>query len=189
MSRLNYFLILLVVVMLTAFGNWLLKSIEITTHKQEQALRHDPDYYLQQFTGKVFNTDGSLHYKLDADQLKHYPDDNSVYVSMPVVRMFREPNPPWILTADEGLILNDGQLIHLNGAVDITQPGTAQTMMKLLTRDLRIYTDQDYAETQARVDISQGASRTTAVGMHADLRLGRVELLSKTRGKYEVQRP
>ncbi|MDH5570693.1 MAG: LPS export ABC transporter periplasmic protein LptC [Gammaproteobacteria bacterium] len=189
MSRLHYFLILLVVVMLAAFGNWLLKSIEITTQQQEQALRHDPDYYLDQFTGKSFNTDGSLHYTLKAGHLKHYPDDNSVHVSMPVLHMFREPNPPWILTADEGLILNDGQLIHLNGTVDITQSGPAQTMMKLVTRDLRIYTDQDYAETSARVDISQGTSWTTAVGMHADLRLGRLELLSKTRGKYEVQHP
>lgn len=189
MSRLHYFLILLFVIMLTAFGNWLLKSIEITTHHQEKALRHDPDYYLDQFTGKVFNADGSLHYKLDADHMKHYPDDNSVHVTMPVLQLFREPHPPWILTADEGLVLNDGDLIHLNGAVDITQPGTSQTTMKLVTRDLRLYTDQDYAETDARVEISQGTSRTTAIGMHADLRLGRVELLSKTRGKYEVQRP
>ena len=61
--------------------------------------------------------------------------------------------------------------------------------MKLLTRDLRVDTQRDYAETDAAVKLTRGYHETTAVGMRADLRLGRLELLADTRGRYDVTHP
>ncbi|MCW9023598.1 MAG: LPS export ABC transporter periplasmic protein LptC [Gammaproteobacteria bacterium] len=188
MSRLHYFLILLIVAMLAAFGNWLLSSIEQTAQQQARPLRHDPDYYFEDLHARVYYADGRPHYELEATGLKHYPDDDSIDITRPILQMFRPSQPPWLLLADEGQVLNAGTLIHLFGEVDITQPGDAQTEMKLLTRDLHIYADRDYAETDAAVRITQGPNLTTATGMRADLRNGRLELLSNTRGKYEVHR-
>lgn len=189
MSRLHYFLVLLIVAIVAAFGNWLMSSIEQTAQLQERPLRHDPDYFFDNLHATVYYKDGRPHYELEADKLKHYPDDDSIDVAQPNLKVFRAPQPPWLLYADEGQVFDAGNLIYLNGKVDITQPGTAQTEINLLTRDLHIYADRDYAETNAAVRITQGNNLTTATGMRADMLKGRLELLSETRGKYEVQRP
>ncbi len=189
MSRLHYFLSLLFVVMLSAFANWLLDAIEHKTIEDTTALRHEPDYFIEGLKAKVFNADGSLHYRLASRRLNHYPDDNTLQLTAPVLRMFTKKQPPWIMVAEQGVVYDDGQRIHLNGAVDIRQPGDARTRMQLLTRDLRIDTQRDYAETAAAVKLTRGYHQTTAVGMRANLRLGRLEFLADTRGIYDVSRP
>ncbi len=189
MSRLHYFLTLLFIVMLSAFANWLLDAIEHKTIEETTALRHEPDYFIEGLKATVFNGNGSLHYRLASQRLDHYPDDNTLQLAAPVLRMFTEKQPPWIMIAEQGMVYDDGRRIHLNGAVDISQPGDARNRMQLLTRDLRIDTQRDYAETDAAVKLTRGYHQTTAVGMRANLRLGRVELLADTRGKYDVSRP
>jgi len=91
--------------------------------------------------------------------------------------------------AEEGIVYDDGLRIHLNGAVDVRQPGDEFTDMQLLTRDLRIATQRDYAETDAAVKLTSGYHQTTAVGMRANLALGRLEFLANTRGIYDPSRP
>jgi lipopolysaccharide export system protein LptC len=54
----------------------------------------------------------------------------------------------------------------------------------LLTRDLTIYPQREYAETGAAVTITSGRNEMQAVGMRLDLSDGRLELLSETKGKY-----
>jgi len=189
MTRLHYFLTLLFVVMVTAFANWLLNAIEQKTVEETTALRHEPDYFVDHLKAAVFNADGSLHYRLAARRLDHYPDDNTLQLAAPVLRMFSKDQPPWIMVAEEGVVYDNGLRIHLNGKVDITQPGDARTAMQLLTRDLRIDTQRNYAETDAAVKLTRGYHQTTAVGMRASLDLGRLELLADTRGRYEVSHP
>ena len=189
MSRLHYFLTLLFVVMLTGFASWLLKAIEQKTFEADTTLRHDPDYFIEGLKARVFNADGSLHYRLQAQRLDHYPDDDTLQLASPVLNMFSPDQPPWLMVADEGLVYDGGLRINLNGAVDISQPGDARTAMRLLTRDLRIDTERDYAETDAAVKLTRGYHQTTAVGMRASLALRRIELLADTRGKYDVSRP
>ncbi len=189
MSRLHYFLTLLFVVMLTAFANWLLNAIEQKTVEEKTALRHEPDYFVEDLRTTVFNADGSLHYRLQAQRLDHYPDDDTLQLAAPILKMFSENQPPWLMIADEGIVYEDGRRIHLNGSVDITQTSSVTDSMQLLTRDLRIDTQRDYAETDAAVKLTRGHHQTTAIGMRADLHLGRLELLADTRGKYEVSRP
>ena len=189
MSRLHYFLTLLFVVIITAFANWLLNAIEQKAVEEKTTLRHEPDYFVDDLKARVFNADGSLHYRLQTPRLDHYPDDNTLQLASPILRMFSADQPPWIMVAEEGIVYDDGQRIHLNGAVDIRQPGDERSAMQLLTRDLRIDTQRNYAETDAAVKLTRGYHQTTAIGMRASLALGRVELLANTRGRYDPSRP
>ena len=50
---------------------------------------------------------------------------------------------------------------------------------------LRFHPDDEYAETDKHVKIKNGDSITEAVGMRAWLGEGRIQFLSRTRGKYE----
>ncbi len=189
MSRLHYFLTLLFVVMITGFASWLLSAIEQKTVDEDTTLRHDPDYFIEDLKARVFNADGSLHYRLRAQRLDHYPDDDTLELRAPKLNLFTKDQPPWIMLAEEGFVYDGGLRINLNGAVDISQPGDTHTAMRLLTRDLRIDTGRDYAETDAAVTLTRGYHQTTATGMRASLALGRIELLADTRGKYDVSRP
>lgn len=189
MRRLHYFLSLLFIVMLSAFANWLLNAIEHKTIRETTALRHEPDYFIEGLKATVFNADGSLHYRLASQRLNHYPDDDSLQLAAPVLRIFTKKQPPWIMVAEEGMVYDNGRHIDLKGAVDIRQPGNDRTRMQLLTRDLRIDTQRDYAETHASVKLTRGYHQTSAIGMRANLRLGRLEFLADTRGIYDVSRP
>ncbi len=189
MSRLHYFITLLFVVMVAAFANWLLHAIQQKTEQQATVLRHEPDYFADMVTARVFNADGSLHYRLQSRRLDHYPDDDTLHLLTPELELFTPEQAPWFLVAEEGIVHDDGQRIDLNGAVDIRQPGDERTATRLRTRDLRIDTRRDYAETDAAVELTRGYHRTTATGMRASLALGRLELLADTRGYYDVAHP
>lgn len=190
MSKSRYFLLLLFVISITWLSVWLLDTVSPLPRLEKKALRHDPDYFLEDFTATVMDSTGKPRYLLQATNMKHYPDDNSMALVKPRFRLYRDNLAPWRAKSDKGLIYETTRVIHLNGNVIMERDATqSEAPVKLVTRDLLIRTKEGYAETHALVKITSEQSKVTAVGMRLYLADGRLELLSNVQGSYVTPRP
>ncbi len=99
--------------------------------------RHDPDYYMENFTAKGMNEDGIKSFLLEAERLAHFPDDDTALLDSPHLVQYPENQAPRHIFADSGWISAGGDEILMTGNVKITQargpqgPGFTQKTKKM----------------------------------------------------------
>ncbi len=173
---------------LAALSWWLQRSVEPVPQQVSEQTQHEPDYYMDEFESTALNLEGKPAYKLYADNLKHYASDDSATLERPHLVVFRSEDEFWDIRAESGLVLNGGETVLLQGEVIILRITASDTeALQIYTSDLTVHPYVKYMKTAAAVKIKDGRGRTAAIGMRADLRQRRVELLSEVRGTYEPQ--
>ncbi|OOZ36788.1 LPS export ABC transporter periplasmic protein LptC [Solemya velesiana gill symbiont] len=153
-----------------------------------EAEKHTPDYYLEGMTTIQMDEDGIPEQELWAERMTHYPDDDSTELIEPRLKLYDEEKPPWRLSAKSGWISGDGELVLLNGKVKIDRSAAPNVKpIHIVTRDLRIQQDQNYAETDAEITIRTDTDRMEGRGMQAWFNEPvRLKLLANVRGRYEA---
>ena len=92
---------------------------------------------------------------------------------------------PWEVRATEGWLSVADELLLLKGDVRIERrPGPDNGAVEIVTDELKVLLDKEYAETDRPVTIKHQQGVTEAVGMNASLREGRLQLLNQVRGIY-----
>jgi len=187
MNKLQIVSVILLVILIGAFSNWLLTSLETQPRILPREVRHEPDYFLQNFSATSMDKDGMAQHRLVADYLEHYPDDDTLVIRQLKLDLFRENLPPWTARANQGVVYERGERIQLSGEVELHRPATDRgEALTLQTEELTVYPQQEYAETDAAVTITSDRSDTRAIGMRLDTGKGLLELLSNTRGTYVI---
>lgn len=147
-----------------------------------------PDYWVEDFTARILDASGALHYRVRARELVHYPSENLAHLTRPHVLYLRDPLLPWRADAERGLLYENEDRIDLQGKVVMDRDASARSApLHVVTRDLTLFTDRDYGETAAPVKITRGRDTIDAVGMQAFLGEGRLELLENVVGQYHPQ--
>ena len=95
---------------------WLQRATEIKDNFSDSMLRHDPDYYVDNFTVRRFAPTGGLQSTLIAKKMIHYPDDDTTVITEPQMSFLKGPSPTH-LSAKQGLLGPDGGEIVLVGNV------------------------------------------------------------------------
>lgn len=187
MNKLQIVSVILLVILIGAFSNWLLTSMETTPRIIPREALHEPDYFLHKFAATTLNHEGKAQHRLEADYLEHYPDNDTIEITRLKLELYRKDLPPWTARAEQGIVYERGERIELSGNVRLHRPATADgEAMTLLTETLTVYPQREYAETDAAVTITGEHSKTRAVGMRLDVGQGLLELLSDTRGTYVI---
>jgi len=187
MNRFGYILLLIGVIALAATSSWLLSKVEVQPFSFAKPERHDMDYFLVNFKATIMNKEGKPHYTLNGARLEHFPDNGSIDIVQPKIKLFRAKLSPWHVNAEFARVLNKGTLIHLNGKVAMQRPRSKkEAKIKLDTSNLTINTKLDYAETKDKVFIQTEKHQLKATGMRVYLADGRLELLSNVEGTYYV---
>lgn len=175
---------------LLAAGTWWLAFIQ----EPEQATvetnkTHKIDYYLKQFNVLSLTNTGLPKQKLRADYLEHYLDDDSTELTSPNITMYSADKPDLHIKSDTGYISADGELVLLNGAVNIHRESSKTNADMLIdTHNLRIQLANDFAETDAFVKIVSGKSTIEGTGLQAHFREPiNVKLLADVRGHHEIK--
>lgn len=188
MNKLQIVSVILLVILIGAFSNWLLTGLETQPRIIPREIRHEPDYFLQNFTATTMDSQGVAQHRLEADYLEHYPDDDTIVLTQLKLDMFRDALPPWTAQAKRGVVYEQGERIELSGEIKLQRPATGKgEALTLLTEELTVYPRREYAETDAAVTITGDRSQTQAVGMRLDLKQGQLELLANTRGTYVIK--
>jgi lipopolysaccharide export system protein LptC len=107
---------------------------------------------------------GRRHRKLTTPHLRHYPDDDSSELDRPVLTVFKEGAPPWVIRSETGWISDDGDEIILQGRVFIDrEAGEGTRPVHIKTRELRVRPEEEYAQTDELVEITSDADWLTSM--------------------------
>jgi lipopolysaccharide export system protein LptC len=174
--------------LIAAFTWWLQNLVEPEKSKVAKTLRHDPDYFMENFTVTSMNEAGRPHYLMEAQYMAHFPDDDTTRFVKPHLIVFQEDVAPWTVDSEHALATTGGKEVHLMGEVIMQRPDTpAQAGLKLTTKDMLVRPDDEYAETKQPVTIVDESGTVNAVGMQVYMQDEKLLLLSRVRGVYEVK--
>ncbi len=144
-----------------------------------------PDYTVEDFTATHMDLRGRPRYQLQSLHMLHYPVADSE-LTEPYLVFYIEGEPVWYVRAREGRVSSDGQTLRLLGETRVWRYGPeGERQLYILSSDVLIKPEEEYAETAAPTRIVTRAGMTESVGARLYLPSRRVELLSQVKGHYE----
>ncbi len=191
----------MVVVLVLALLSWWFQRQESATGVEQPRDSHVVDYSMRDFEVMAMDEQGRPRHRLRAVSMQHYMDDGSSTLEQPELLLYQPAGQPvgqpggpqaverWQLRAEQAHIESNGAEALLKGAVQVQHIDEKEKVMQALhTRDLRVYVDQQRAESGAAVEIRERHGVTRAQGLKIDIKAGQIELLAAVRGEYVRER-
>lgn len=144
----------------------------------------EPDLTIVDAVISSFRDTGELKYRLLSPEIRHFASSDRTYLSKPDLAISDDPDPPWHVTADRGVISNAAarapteEEVLLEENVQMEQQFPDGRNYRLVTPSILIYPERQYAETTRDVMITTHAGRTRAVGLQGSLDQGLLKLFS-----------
>jgi lipopolysaccharide export system protein LptC len=167
---------------------WLNQQLQPLPARDDPKKRHDPDAISGRITISTLDSRGQLHHTLSAQGMTHYPDDDSIYFDQPRLTSHSPGQPSSHVSANQGVSLQQEEIL-LNGDVRVIRDASAGYGERVFTSpSLRVLPEQDYAETDQAVTLTDDHNRIHAIGMKMDNRAHTVQLLSQVRSEHAPNR-
>jgi len=183
---------LVVIVLVILFVTFKYSNEEDTTLQQQAPVKIFPHTYITDVEVRQYNQDGSIHYQMNTPLIRRFQvEDNpgdkdySLFATPEFMLSASPEKPAWHITAKEGRLDNNDIWFTLTQDVLARQTSEKQGETTITTSDLRLNTQDQFAETSKAVTMRAAKSQITAVGMHADMKREHIELLSNVKGTYE----
>lgn len=120
MKQVESLLYISILGMIGLFGIWLQNAlIEEEPEEQNYNQRHDPDYYIENFTATGLDKDGQRRFVIEAERMVHFPDDDTALLDNPHVIEYEIGFAPRHTYSDSGWMNSSGDEILLTGNVRI----------------------------------------------------------------------
>jgi lipopolysaccharide export system protein LptC len=189
----NYASILLaVVISVTLFEQLFFKDNE--PDPKTGSNNAQPQWYIKTAHIRTFNETGKLTQNAEAKRVRYFRKQDIAYLDAPRLTSYPDDSEgsegsegsakAWQTSADFGQFREDFDVVDLRENVRIAQDHGGITMT---TQQLILTNSTNTAETDKPLLITNGSSRTNAVGMHAWLDQEKIELLAKVRTIHEPQ--
>lgn len=177
-------LALLTILALLTF--WIDRTVQPPVLKADGNSRHDPDYILNNFVTTKTNLQGNVQYVLRADEMRHFPDDDSTQLKKPDLVQYGVDAPTTRIEADHGLVSSDGENVQFIGNVKVVRDAyTDRGEMTLLTQYLDVTPDTGVATTDRPVIIKQAPKTVVhATGMIYNKKKQTIQLLNDVQVHY-----
>lgn len=189
MPSLRQSILALLMALLGAAAWWQYRGLEVESAPQAARERR-PDYTVDEFTATTMDATGAPDRRLTAVELRHYPDDQGMELEHPVLTVFNQAAPPWIVRSETGWVSADGDELVLRGQVLIDRAAGATTRpLHLRTQELQVQPRKEYAQTDRPVHATSEDDWLTSDN-GARIWFGdalRVELLGRARSRVAVQ--
>jgi lipopolysaccharide export system protein LptC len=126
--------------------------------------RGDPDAIVEHFHVDKFNDKGRLAMSLDADELMHYPQDDSADLKQPRVR-FVSPGRDSTWRSDKARVTERGDHIQLIDNVRGVRIGTDTIPDQVLTTsEANLRSDDEIVDINKPLVLTQDTTRINAAG-------------------------
>ena len=152
-------------------------------------LRHDPDYIVENFSATRLGEDGMPRYTLSAQRMMHYPDDDSTQLEAPRFVHFSRDRAPVVATSRIAWVSSNGKKAHLQDNVKVVREAEgSKSALVMETSALDIIPDDDLAQTDQSVKITDGNTLITGIGLEFNNETHVLKLLSNVQGVHENPR-
>ncbi|MBA2350823.1 MAG: LPS export ABC transporter periplasmic protein LptC [Burkholderiales bacterium] len=171
---------------LAAVAFWLEYTVQPPITGGNGKLRHDPDYIIENFSALRMGEDGHPLYKLAAEKLIHYPDDDTSHLQEPDFVHYDPETAPLRITSDTALVTGDGENAYFSDDVRVVREPYARNSELTITTDyLHVIPEKHLAKTDKPVTMVEANTTIKAVGLEFDNEARTVKLLSRVNGRYE----
>lgn len=157
---------------LTLLTFWLRYATELDEPGRDGKHRHDPDYIVSDAVLRKLDANGQLKYTLRADDVRHFPDDDTTDLRKPrLTQQSSQPEKkaPVTVSADKGRLSDDNKRVDLTGNVFIRRPAAGRDEeLTASMPDLTVFPDDERAFTKSPVVLTKGSSWVKGVGMQVD---------------------
>ena len=146
-----------------------------------------PDYYLKDFIATTMDETGRPARRLVGESMVQFPHETSADLEAPLLRTFRSDGRVWVMSSDTAKVYEGGAVVWLQGDVHIFRERYQSAgRIDVYTRDLWVYPERDYAESEQAVSVEDALGVTRGIGVRVDLTRGWLTLLAQVKGEYEV---
>jgi lipopolysaccharide export system protein LptC len=128
--------------------------------------RHDPDYFVTNFTTTTYTRDGAAETVMSAERMVHYPDDDTTELFAPRVIQAKPNEARYSVRAQRGQLSRDGDEIFLYGDVLLVRDASEQAPeARMTTEFLHVLRDRSLVRTDRHVNIVEGSRALSGRGM------------------------
>ena len=172
-----HWLMITMLVLLAVASAWWKNRLEKSTTMGVTGSHQSPDSYMYHFNTLIMNQDGTPKSKLYADYLARYSAKDVTELINPKLVMLRSDQPPTIITANKGRIMENEDQLLLIGNTKLRREDDSGTL-EIITGDVRVSVHRGYAETDDQAIIIRSGVTTQSMGMRAYFEENRLKLLS-----------
>ncbi len=148
-------------------------------------LTHEPDYFVERFLITKMDRQGEPSFRMSADRMVHYPDDDTSEFTRPVLVSLDPARPRVTISATRGSATSKGEQTDLHGQVELLRAGgEGKPPLRVSTDHVRILPEQDLALTERPVRIESGDSVLTGVGMRFNNADRTLDVLSRVQSRW-----
>ena len=184
-AKSRYWLPLLPLLAFLAFVYWLDKQVQMEGAAAINIQRHDPDGIMDDFSAVKMDLKGMPSTYLSAKQMRHYPDHDTTELDLPRLTMLGAEHPPVHVTSLLGNVSSHGDEVIFRDNVVVTRdPVGVQSAMMLRTEYLRVLPNQDWANTDKPVVLSDAYNTIHAIGLEMNNKTRILKLLSQVRSVH-----
>jgi lipopolysaccharide export system protein LptC len=193
-DRLAVYLPLALMAMMAMTTYWLVRNTPVMGEVElEAAPRHVPDYFMRDFSVKVFGEDGRLKSEMIGIEGRHYPDTDTLEIDQPRIRILGAEGRVTTAVAARGLINADGSEAQLfDKAVVVreastTAQGVASPRSELHSDFLHLFANTEQVRTHLPVTLVRGSGDrfTSQEGMDFDNLDQLMQLKGRVRGTIQ----
>ncbi|MGZ8259099.1 MAG: LPS export ABC transporter periplasmic protein LptC [Caldimonas sp.] len=180
------YLPLLMMAALAAGTWWLVRNApSVEPARAEIAPRHEPDYEMTRFVVQRFARDGSLKTQIEGEQMRHYPDDDTLEVDQARIRAVGSDGVVTLAVAKKAIANGDGSEVQLLGDAQVTRPAHGKEQaIEFRSEFLHAFRNVERVRSHLPVVVTQGESVVRAEGMEYDNLARVVELKGPTRATF-----
>jgi len=188
-AAMSRWLLLATLALVVALSAWLTERLQRPASGTDR-LSHTPDFYMEHFVTTAMDATGAPKHRLTARRMEHFPDTDANEFDKPYIIFYRPGGPPWHVVSERGWTSGNNEVMLFLGEVHIwREGGEGVRAVDVVTQDLRVLPDSEYAETDKPAVIRTPTTESRGVGMRVYMDESRLELLSKVRTVYESQSP
>ncbi|RLA26219.1 MAG: LPS export ABC transporter periplasmic protein LptC [Gammaproteobacteria bacterium] len=160
---------------------------EQKTATKPVASERSATYFAVGYSKTQMDQNGLTNSKLTADYAESFSGNIGTRLKKPVMTVYKEETPPWVIRSETGHISPGGNQISMNGQVFIDRAAAENAReVKIKTSNLRVQPNRNYAETDDWAEMVSGLDRISGVGMklfYQDPLY--IKLLANIKGRHE----
>lgn len=176
---------LLLLILLAGLALVLNRMTELPYFSPNVAQR-DPDLVIQRFVATEYGIDGQPRYRLNAVQMRHYPDEHA---ELSAARLHRTEtgSAPMTVSADTARMDQKGNQLLLQDNVQVqTEAYGKQAPMTLRTSSMQLDTKTGAAKSDAPAVVESNGDVLRTVGFDYDHEQAHLKLRAKVSIDYAI---
>lgn len=162
-DRLSIYLPVALMALLALGTYWLVQSSpQVGTPTVQGEVRHEPDYFMRNFSVRTFVEEGRLKSEVFGSAARHFPDSDTIEIDKVRIRAFDDENKLTTATALRALTNSDASEVELFGHALIVREAVVDEgvetspRMEFRGEYLHAFMDDERVESDKPVEIFRG---------------------------------